>query len=313
MNELLSQFLDFIRTSKTGSLHTIDSYQRDIQHYLDYLEQEAINDLEAADKNVFLNYLTRLKSGAITGQVPSKATVSRALSALRSFYRYVNQFHGIVSNPTASMRVTSGSRRLPDFLTFEQVIALLESFDLTDPADFRDRCIVETIYACGLRVSEAAALQVSRLSFSEGTLTVLGKGSKERMVPFYQGLGRLLKIYVDRIRPAWIKQEHGILFVSQRGNPITPRAIQQRIERAGITAGIPVRVHPHMLRHSFATHLLDNGADLRLVQELLGHENLSTTQIYTHVTVDRLKTAVEAAHPHSRLKKRDNRLDKKEK
>lgn len=299
MDELLEQFLQYIQISKTGSKHTLESYRRDIRHFLDYLKGQEIFDLAAVDKKNFLDYAQLLKSGEITGSVPANATFSHAMSSIRSFYRYLNRFHDVKGNPAAAMKTPKTARKLPEFLTFEQMRDLLDSFDLSVPAGLRDRCIVETMYACGLRVSEVASLQVSRLYLDEQLLTVLGKGSKERMIPYYAGLTRLLRQYLYEVRPYLVQQDHDCLFVSLRGKPITPRAIQLMLQQAANQAGLMMNVHPHMIRHSFATHMLDNGADLRMVQELLGHENLSTTQIYTHVTVDRLKEAVKEAHPHS--------------
>lgn len=298
MNDYLEEFLDYIERSRTGSKNTKESYRRDILYYFSFLQAEKIDQLDEVDKIQFLHFVELYKSGKLTGNVPSDATVARMFSALRSFYRYLNRVHGLTNNPAASLKGTSAKKKLPDFLTFDMVCRLLESFDLDTPAGLRNRCIIETIYACGLRVSEAASVQLSKLYLDENVLIVKGKGNKERMVPFYDGLGMLLRRYIKEVRTDLIKEEHDILFVSLKGNPITPRAIQLMLEKASMNAGL-THVHPHTLRHSFATHLLDNGADLRMVQELLGHQNLSTTQIYTHVTVDRLKEVVAQAHPHA--------------
>ena len=188
------------------------------------------------------------------------------------------------------------------------MMTLFDSFDLNDPAALRNRAILETMYACGLRVSEVCSLTLAELDLNERILTVTGKGDKQRIVPFYKRLRTLLTRYLRDSRALYLKEEHGFVFVSQRGAPITPRAVQLILAQAGQDAGLNQPLHPHILRHSFATHLLDNGVDLRTVQELLGHSSLSTTQIYTHVTVDRLKQSVDAAHLHSKsvLKKSEN-------
>lgn len=301
MNEdYLEEFLEYIASTRTGSLSTQKAYRRDIQYFLEFLKEREVTDLKSVDQTLFLEYTQLFKSGKITGKAPEDASFARTMAALRSFYRYLGRYHGFEDNPAELIRGGSVSKKLPEFLTFEQVRDLLDSFDLTTAAGLRNRCITEMIYACGLRVSEAAGLKVSRLDLNGCFCTVLGKGSKERMVPFYPGLSRLLRKYLSEVRAYWIKEEHDILFVSQRGKPITARSIQLILEAAGIQANLAVGVHPHMLRHSFATHLLDNGADLRMVQELLGHQNLSTTQIYTHVTVDRLNSTVQKAHPHAK-------------
>lgn len=296
----LDSFLDYIKISKSGSIKTEDAYRRDIGRFLDYLHEEKITSFEKVDKEVMMNYMTLLRSGKITKTKISNTSFARVLSSLRSFYKYLNRYEGIENNPIQYFKSPKSKKSLPNFLTFEQMMNLLRSFDLDDPAQLRNRCIIETIYACGLRISEATSLKINNIHFSQQVLTVVGKGNKERMIPFYPKCGRLIEKYMNEARSLWIKEEHGYLFVSQSGKPITPRAVQMILKDAGERIGLSVEVHPHMLRHSFATHMLDNGADLRTVQELLGHENLSTTQIYTHVTVDRLKNVVKQSHPRSK-------------
>ncbi len=299
-DEMLDRFLDHLRLSRTGSADTEDAYRRDLERFLGYLEDEKIRSLEKVDKTVITEYVMRLRSGDIGGTPLSSSSYARNLSSIRSFFRYANRYEGIENNPVRNFHVSAQRRKLPEFLTFDQMEAMLSTFDLTDPAGIRDRCVIEVMYACGLRVSECAGLQVSRIRLEERLLTVLGKESKERMVPFYGRCAALIRLYLKDARPVFAQEENDILFLNRKGKPLSTRSIQNICEKAGIDAGLSVHVHPHMIRHSFATHLLDNGADLRVVQELLGHENLSTTQIYTHVTADRLKAAVDSAHPHSK-------------
>lgn len=298
----LDRFLDHIRLSRTGSADTADAYRRDIERFLEYLRENDISSFEKVNKEDISDYVTKLRSGEIGGVPLSNSSYARNLSALKSFYRYLNRSEGITANPVRMFKGASSRRKLPEFLTFEQMETLLDSFDLNDPAGIRDRCMIEVMYACGLRVSECASLQIAKINLKERYLSVLGKESKERMIPFYPRCGQLIQLYLEESRPVFMadREEHGYLFVNRRGKPITARSIQQLCEKSGTDAGLSVHVHPHMIRHSFATHLLDNGADLRIVQELLGHENLSTTQIYTHVTQDRLQKAVDLAHPHSK-------------
>ena len=165
----------------------------------------------------------------------------------------------------------------------------------------RDRALFELMYACGLRVSEAVSLTLDRFDDEERVLRVLGKGDKERIVPFYARVGREVRAYIREVRPKWIRQEHGVLFVNQRGQPLTSRGVQYLMQRQCERCSLSIRAHPHMFRHSFATHLLDNGADIRVVQELLGHATLSTTQIYMHVSRERLRKAYEEAHPLAKM------------
>ena len=297
----LDRFLDHIRLSRTGSADTADAYRRDIERFLEYLRENGISSFEKVGKEDISDYVMKLRSGEIGGVPLSNSSYARNLSALKSFYRYLNRNEGIQSNPVRMFKGAKTRRHLPEYLTFDQIETMLNSFDLNEPAEIRDRCILEVMYACGLRVSECAGLLVRNINLQEGYLIVLGKESKERMVPIYPRCVQLIRLYLSKSRPVFMKpgREHGILFVSQRGAPITSRSIQLLCDRTAEKCRLPVHVHPHMIRHSFATHLLDNGADLRVVQELLGHENLSTTQIYTHVTQDRLEKVVEKAHPNA--------------
>ena len=298
-DEMLEGFLHHIALAHTGSEDTQDAYRRDIRGFLDFLQAEGIESPADVTKTEISTYITKLRSGDITGSRLSNASYSRHLSSLRSFYKYLYQYHGVINYPLQGLHGASARRKLPEFLTFDQMETMLNSFDLSKPSEVRDRCILETMYACGLRVSECAGLKLSRIHLTEHYLSVIGKESKERMVPFYPRAGQLLAAYIREVRPLYMKEDHDFLFVNQKGKPVSVRMIQMLCESTGEKAGLPVHVHPHMIRHSFATHLLDNGADLRIVQELLGHETLSTTQIYTHVTEDRLRKVVDKAHPHS--------------
>ena len=299
-DEVLERFLHHVQISRTGSADTQDAYRRDVERFLGYLEDEKITSFEKVDKTVISDYVMKLRSGEFGKQPLSNASYARNLSSLRSFYRYLNKYEGVENNPVRQFKGSVPRRKLPDFLTFDQMETLLGSFDLSKPADIRDRCIIEVMYACGLRVSECASLQVSKIHLSEGYLSVIGKESKERMVPFYRRCAKLIELYLKEARPQFKQEATDILFLNQKGKPLSTRSIQDICAKRGELAGLAVHVHPHMIRHSFATHLLDNGADLRVVQELLGHENLSTTQIYTHVTGDRLRAAVDKAHPHAK-------------
>ena len=302
----LDRFLDSVRLARTGSADTEDAYRRDIERFLEFIRERNISSFDDVTREDVSDYITKLRSGEISGVPLGQASFARNLSALRSFYRYLNRSEGVSANPVRMFKAGTARRRLPEYLTFEQMETLLTSFDLNDPVQIRDRCMLEVMYACGLRVSECASLEIAKISLQEGFLSVIGKESKERMIPFYRRCGQLISLYLEKSRPILMqgKEEHGILFVSKRGTPITSRSIQNICEKAGEKAGLPIHLHPHMIRHSFATHLLDNGADLRVVQELLGHENLMTTQIYTHVTEDRLRRVVNEAHPHAAGRKK---------
>jgi len=294
-----------LKIQRTGSEDTQDAYRRDISRFLKYLEERGIESLEDVTKADMADYVTRLRSGEIGGKPLSAASYARNLSALKTFFRYLNRSEGLKNNPVRMFHGVKNERKLPEVLTFDQMETLLESFDLYDPVGIRDRCIIETMYACGLRVSECAGLLRKDIHIQERNLTVIGKENKERMIPFYRREAELLELYLSESRPVLLdgKEDPGTLFLSQRGKKLSTRSIEKLVDESSVKAGIPIHVHPHMIRHSFATHLLDNGADLRAVQELLGHENLSTTQIYTHVTQDRLNQVVQDAHPYGRKKK----------
>ncbi len=300
-SEVLERFLQHIRLSRTGSKDTDDAYRRDISRFLNYLEENGIDSFDDVDKTTISDYVTNLRSGDIGGVPLSQASYNRNLSSLRSFFRYLNKYEGVKHNPVQLFHTAKARRKLPEFLTFDQIETILNHFDLNDPVGIRNRAIIEIMYACGLRVSECATLKISNIFLKDRYLIVLGKESKERMVPFYPRCEELLELYLKESRPTFMvnKQEHDYLFVNQKGKPITSRSIQLLCENSAIEAGLSIHVHPHMIRHSFATHLLDNGADLRVVQELLGHASLSTTQIYTHVTVDKLRKVIDESHPHA--------------
>lgn len=299
MDEYLESYLSYLKDSHTGSKHTYEAYHRDIGRFLNFLEDQKIDDLAKVDKEVIFSYVEVLRSGKITKGKISDATFSRSMSALRSFFRYLCRIDVTQNDPTASFRGAKLKRPLPDVLSFDQITRLFDVFDLKKPKDLRDRAILETIYACGLRVSECAGLDLDKIDFDSMIVRVRGKGNKERIVPFYPRLKEILLSYIREYRNNYTLDD-GALFLNQKGKRISSRFIEMMLDEKAKEAGLKVNVHPHVLRHSFATHLLDNGADLRVVQELLGHENLSTTQLYTHLTVDRLKETVKKAHPHKK-------------
>ncbi len=300
MYEILDGFIAYLYDKRSGSDKTSDSYRRDIERFIHFLEEENITSFRDVDKDVVFDYINLLRSGKISRGKISNATYARNLSALRSFYRYLCERHICEDNPFLLFRKVHVEKHLPDVLTFDQVDQLLNVFDLDDPLQVRNRCILETIYACGLRISECCDLLVDQIDHESMILRVIGKGNKERIVPYYPRLEELFDLYMKMYRNEYAYEGFPYLFVSQRHGKISPRSVQLLLENARIKAGLAIDVHPHMLRHSFATHLLDNGADLRTVQELLGHAHLSTTQLYTHLTYDRLKDAVRSAHPHAK-------------
>ena len=300
MYKTLDNFIDYLFAKRTGSDATSDSYRRDISRFIVYLNENNISDFSSVDKQLVFEYIRVLRSGEITRGKISNSTYARNLSSLRSFYKYLCEKHIVDNNPFLQFKKVHVEKHLPDVLTLDQIERVFDSFDLDNPLEVRNRCILETIYACGLRISECCNLRLDHVDQSNLIITVIGKGNKERMVPFYPRLSELIDLYVKMYRNVYADEEFEYLFVSNRHGKISSRSVQLLLEDVKVKTGIPIDMHPHMLRHSFATHLLDNGADLRTVQELLGHENLSTTQLYTHLTYDRLKKTVDNAHPHSK-------------
>lgn len=300
MIEDMQRFLAYIKAMNTGSVHTIDAYRRDIEAFFCFLQEESITSLEEVDRVVVMNYVSYLRSKMGTKGAMKNTTIARKLSSLRSFFRYLNEYVGIQSNPFLYLKSPKIGRRIPEFLFPDEMELFLTSFDLEDPAQLRDRALFELMYACGLRVSEASNLRLSDIDFEDQILKITGKGDKQRIVPFYDLAKTLLLRYLSTVRVTWMKEQHDYVFINQKGQKLTPRGIQYRMECQTLRCDIHVHIHPHMFRHSFATHLLDNGADLRFVQELLGHSSLSTTQIYVHVSQQRLKSAYLSAHPRAK-------------
>ncbi len=295
--DYLESFLLDFSLNHGDSNHSYTAYKHDIEQFFAFCESQSIDqlsDVELGDVYGFVDYLNQPDKLKAT-------SLNRKCSAIRSFYQFLMVNYGFRKNPFNAIKHFKEEKSLPDFLMFSEVATLIQSIDNTNLKGKRDKVMIELLYACGLRVSEMVELKLEDLHLSESLVRVMGKGQKERLVPFYDEMQQRLAMYLSDVRPMLLKeQNHSFVFVNHRGFPITQRGVQKIVEEAGVKAGLKVRLHPHTLRHTFATHLLDNGADLRFVQELLGHENLSTTQIYTHVSVDRLKLVYEKAHPRAK-------------
>lgn len=301
MEQLVEQFLQYIARTNTNSTHTESAYGTDLNQFLSYLNREGIKNIGEIDYTTIMNYLTAMR---IPDQGPGlrDSSVARKCSTLRSFFTYAMELGLIFKHPMNHIKVKNKRKKLPDFLFIEEVDALLDSIDIHTPQGMRNRCMLELMYACGLRVSEVTGLQIGDIDFERRVVTVVGKGAKQRMVPYYSLVGELLKNYLDDIRHLWAGgKDHAYVFVNQRGEPISTRGVQFVLQEEAKKANLTMQIHPHTLRHSFATHMLDAGADLRMVQELLGHSNLSTTQIYVHVTMEALKEEYQMKHPRAKL------------
>lgn len=302
METYLQSFLDYTYQKNSGSKHSVDAYQRDIEAFLKFLNEEGITSLEDVDRFCVNNYVANLHDQKGMYNTLKASSISRKLSSLRSYFKYLNEFWGISNNPFLYLKSPKKEKRIPEFLFLDEIEVFLNSFDETDPAKKRDRIMFELMYASGLRLSELINLKISDIDFNSGILNIQGKGNKQRIVPFYDSIGQDVEEYIQKIRPIFNPKQHEFVFVNQKGGQFTSRGVQYRLNEASKQTNFTMHLHPHMLRHSFATHLLDQGADLRFVQELLGHESLSTTQIYVHVSKERLKRVYEEAFPRANKK-----------
>jgi len=264
--------------------------------FLQFLKMKHISSLDEVDKHVVRDYMSWLMAQGVV-----KSSIARKLSAVRSFYRYLVREEKVSSNPLEKASSPKLDRRLPSFLTVEETVRLLETPDLAKPQGIRDRALLELLYAAGLRVSELENLNLEQLNMETNEIRVWGKGSKERVVLIGAPAAQALNNYLADNRPVLMgKQKTNAVFLNQYGGRLPARRIQKILDRCARKAGIEKRVHPHILRHTFATHLLDGGADLRVVQELLGHAQLATTQVYTHVSQSQARKVYQSAHPMAR-------------
>jgi len=293
MQEVVDRFVHYLQAEKNASPYTIRNYTTDLRDFFRFLSGKNIVSLEHADKYLIRGYLSFLMKEGI-----EKSSIARKMSAIRSFYKYLIREEMIQANPVATISSPKLDRRLPSFLTIEEVERLLNTPDLSTPQGQRDRTILELLYASGLRVSELVALNLGWINQETREIRVIGKGSKERMVLMGQPALNALQNYLNNGRRELLGQKvNEAVFINRSGRRIPARRVQKIIDACAQKAGFEKRVYPHLLRHTFATHMLDGEADLRVVQELLGHASLSTTQVYTHVSKAQAKKVYLAAHP----------------
>lgn len=275
----------------------------DLETFFTFLNQEGIKRLQDVDYQVIRLFLTVLYDQKI-----SRRSVSRKISSLRSFYKFLERDNQVSGNPFIQVKLPKADKPIPGFLYMEELEKLFEVNDLSDPIGQRNQAIIETLYATGMRVSECQGMVLDDLDFIIGTMLIKGKGRKERYIPFGRFAEIALETYINDGRKKLAEKSKtatNSLFLNARGNPLTVRGIRLILNKIVEKAALTVQVYPHKLRHTFATHMLNEGADLRTVQELLGHENLSSTQIYTHVTKDRLRNVYMNSHPRANDKYSD--------
>ncbi|GAE33943.1 tyrosine recombinase XerC [Halalkalibacter akibai] len=294
----IDQFLSYMQLEKNSSIHTTKNYLRDILDFQEFMKAHEINDFSEVTMQLVKAYLTFLFKKEY-----ARKTVSRKISALRSFYMFHLREKRVSENLFASVVLPKNETRLPNFLYEDEMKDLFDSLVGEEPLDQRDRAIIELLYATGMRVSECSALCLDDLDLIIGTVLVLGKGRKERYIPIGAFACDALQQYLSDGRHKLsmkAKEPSKSLFLNYRGGSLSDRSVRKIVLKRMEQASSNKQLRPHDIRHSFATHLLNNGADLRVVQELLGHEHLSTTQMYTHVTKDRLRDVYKHAHPRAK-------------
>jgi len=290
MQRYIDKFINYLKIERDVSGHTITNYKIDLKVFLLFLGEAGI---DSVDHLALRRFLAELR-----GKNYAKRTIARKLASLRSFFKFLYREGHIKSNPITAISSPKLDKKLPKFLDVGKVTKLILSPDVKTPSGLRDRAILETLYSCGIRVSELVGLDMEDVDFISGVIKVLGKGRKERMVPIGDMAISSIRKYTEGRRDESAKGRRAV-FLNSRGGRLTDRSVRRVVDKHIHACSAGEKISPHSLRHSFATHLLDRGADLRSVQELLGHMNLSTTQIYTHVTMERLKNVYDKAHPRA--------------
>jgi len=296
MEQLVDTYLLHLKVERGLAQNTLDSYRRDLSKFVSYLRQQGVPGLERVDRREIMAFMEDLHN---CGR--AAATISRNLAAIRSFYGFLSQENLVASNPSAELDSPKIPKRLPNILSVTQVAKLLEQPDGKTPAGLRDKAMLELLYATGVRVSELVDLDLLDVNLDMGFLRCLGKGSKERIVPIGKTAVSCIHTYLHKGRGKLIRNSlEQAVFVNIHGRRLTRQGFWKILKKYVRQAGFTGDITPHTLRHSFATHLLENGADLRAVQEMLGHADISTTQIYTQVTASRLRDVYQRFHPRAK-------------
>ena len=303
ISEAISEYMYHIRIERGSSKNTIEGYGRDLDSYLNFLGERSIRDLDSINREDVSEF-----QSALSQQGYSPTSIKRRMSAIRGFHRFAVK-EGLTENlPTDGVRFPKIPDKLPDVISISEVSEMLDSMPKDTPLQIRDKAIMEVLYGCGLRASEVCGLDLSRLNLEEGFMIVFGKGSKERLVPISGEAAMALEEYVDRGARANLSMKAkaasqdslSAVFLNARGSRLTRQGLFGIVKSTGEGSGIS-DLHPHTLRHSFATHMLEGGADLRVIQQILGHSDISTTQIYTHVNRQHIREEYLQAHPRSAL------------
>jgi len=295
MEELIEEFLGYLSIERGLSKNTLDSYKRDLKRFFGFLKAKGIGSIDNVTRQDITAFMLSEKDRSL-----SSNSIAREIACLKSFFKYLTGQNKIKENVISVIESPKLWKKLPSTLTLGEVEALLKAPDIRDLMGLRDRACLELMYATGMRVSELVNLKMDDLNMEVGFVKCFGKGSKERIVPFGSKAREYVGRYIEKARPVFLKKRiSNFLFLSRLGRPMSRQAFWKTIKKYARLAGIKKDITPHTLRHSFATHILERGADLRVVQEMLGHADISTTQIYTHVNKDRLKFIHQKFHPRS--------------
>jgi len=298
LSPTIKNFSNYLILEKGLSKNTVSAYASDISFFLEYLKSKELGDYASLKRDDILNYLE-----SCSDQKMEAASIARKLVSIKVFFKYLLTERLIQSDITDIMNSPKLWRILPDFLSFKEIDQMLDVFpsNAKEPLTIRNRAIIEVLYSCGLRVSEAVNLQLHDLKFDDGIICVTGKGNKQRIVPIGAPAEKIISKYMELSRPKLLKDKsnQSKVFLSVNGKSLTRARIWGVVKSAAKFAGIKKNIYPHTLRHSFASHLLENRADLRVIQEMLGHADISTTQIYTHVDQNRLRNVLKNFHPRA--------------
>jgi integrase/recombinase XerD len=295
MEDTLQDYLNYLSVERGLSKNTLESYARDLRQYLKYIKEKKQIALSETSQATVIGYLLQLQARG-----KATATLSRSLAAIKSYYHYLFREEKIARDPTINLDAPKQEKRLPRVLSIDDVARLLEQPDLKTPSGIRDRAMLEVLYATGLRVSELIALKVNDFNMDVGYVRCFGKGSKERIVPLVPVAIKFSRHYLEHARKFLASSLHeDTMFLNHHGHALTRQGFWKIIKKYAENIGLGQEITPHTLRHSVATHLLENGADLRSVQEILGHADISTTQIYTHLTKNRIREVYDKTHPRA--------------
>lgn len=293
LDKAINEYILEIKTRQGKSQRSVSSYSCDLKKYKDYLIKNNINDTKKINDEIINDFINSLKDNY------SSASISRLKTSIRNFHKFITYRYD-EKDPSYLLVVNKAEKRLPVYCTKDEIEKLMGQFN-NEPMDIFNHAILEMIYGLGLRVSECCDLSISQINLESGFANILGKGNKERIVPIPKLTLDIIKQYFYNVRPLWLKKANNHFFINKNGKDIYPRYVERLIEVAANNVGLKKHITPHKLRHSYATHLLEGGADLRTIQELLGHSSISTTEIYTHVETERLKKSYLNNHPLAKL------------